>query len=60
MFFIIGFVALGIWLLLWLGQTTGVLELGQARNVLLLVGLACVFLGVLKSRDAAQRRDFRK
>ena len=60
MLFVSGFAALGAWLLLWLGQRAGVFDVGQARSVFLLVGLACLFLGVLKARDGSQRRDPRK
>jgi hypothetical protein len=56
----IGFVALATSLLLWLGRRAAVVDLGHVGSLFFLVGLMCLFLGVLKARDAAVRRDSRK
>jgi hypothetical protein len=56
-FVTIGFAALATWLLLWLGQRLGIVDIGQVGSVFLLVGLMCLFLGALKARDAAIRRN---
>ena len=60
MVIIIGFAALATSLLLWLGRRVGIVDVGQVDSVFLLVGLMCLFLGALKARDAAMRRDSNK
>ena len=57
---VIGCAALATSLLLWLGRRVGIVDAGQIDSVFLLVGLMCVFLGALKARDAAMRRDANK
>ncbi len=57
MLFVIGWVALAAWLVAWVGDYFGLLAVGSnPRNVALLVGLMCLFLGFVKSRDVDIRR----
>lgn len=60
MLIIIGFAALATSLFLWLGQRMGIVDVGQIDSVFLLAGLMCLFLGALKARDVATRRDSHK
>ena len=57
MLFIVGWVALAAWLVAWVGDHFGLLTVGSdPRNLALLIGLMCLFLGFVKARDAASRR----
>ena len=57
MLFIVGWVAVAASLVAWLGDYFGLLaEPSDPRNLALLIGLMCLFLGFIKARDAASRR----
>lgn len=57
MLFIVGWVAVAAWLVAWLGDYFGLLAVSSnPRNLALLIGLMCLFLGFIKARDAASRR----
>jgi hypothetical protein len=54
--FVVGWVALAAWFVAWVGDYFGLLTLGSnPRNLALIVGLMCLFLGFIKARDAASR-----